>query len=193
MVIVMKVLLYGVGINDSSYATRKSVDGVIKTCPFYVKWKSMLARCYSSKHQAKYPTYANCTVCDEWLTFSNFKKWMQTQDWKGKHLDKDLLKQGNKVYSPDFCLFVDANINTFINDQPLHRGDLPLGVYFDRDNLKFKSQCRNPFNGKNENLGRFECRHMAHIAWRKRKHELACQLADLQTNQKIKYALISRY
>ena len=109
-----KRLVYGVGINDADYVVQKwetigYVNGkqkqkLIWICPYYSAWKSMLKRCYSSKYQDKRPTYKGCSVSDEWLTFSVFKVWMEKQDWEGKQLDKDLLFEGNKIYSADTCV-----------------------------------------------------------------------------------------
>ena len=73
----------------------------------------MLQRCYSESHLVRQPTYKGCSVCEEWLTFSNFKSWMEQQDWEGKQLDKDLLVYKNKIYSPETCVFVSSVINSF--------------------------------------------------------------------------------
>lgn len=60
-----RTLIYGVGINDSEYKTQ----GVgVQTCPFYVKWKDMLRRCYSEEMLNKRPTYRGTIVCSEWHT-----------------------------------------------------------------------------------------------------------------------------
>jgi hypothetical protein len=71
-------LLYGVGINDSNYLTNTTDDsGKAHMCPYYAVWSKMLTRCYSTAFQKKHPTYINCTLHAEWLTFSNFKNWMK--------------------------------------------------------------------------------------------------------------------
>jgi hypothetical protein len=98
--------VYGVGINDADYITIYKSNGSTLTCPFYRRWKNMLSRCYDKKYLERNKTYKDCSVCKEWLTFSNFKAWMIKQDWRGNHLDKDITSQGNKVYSPNLCLFV---------------------------------------------------------------------------------------
>ena len=74
-------LVYGVGVNDSAQATKTMirVGGVQKQiwrCPYYGKWVNMLQRCYSELYHDKFPTYKDCTVCEEWKYFSKFKKWM---------------------------------------------------------------------------------------------------------------------
>ena len=196
-------LVYGVGVNDADYVvqikeTIRCVDGKQKqktvwTCPFYQAWKNMLQRCYSKKYQEGKPSYIGCTVSEDWLTFTNFKIWMQNQDFEGKHLDKDLLFEGNKVYGPETCVFVPSMVNSFISEKRASRGKWLIGVYWDKQTEKFLSRCGNPFSGKQEYLGRFTCEQQAHEAWRKRKLELAYELAAIQTDERVAEALISRY
>jgi hypothetical protein len=104
--------VHGVGINDADYEIHPTINGKKAMCKYYRSWHSMLERCYSKKVQARQPAYKGCTVCDEWLTFSNFKSWMIKQEWQGKALDKDIRVKGNKVYSPETCMFVTAKENT---------------------------------------------------------------------------------
>lgn len=188
-----KKLLFGVGINDADYVVQPTVNGKQVICPFYQSWKHMLERCYDAKCQAKHPTYIGCTVAPEWLSFSNFKSWVESQDWRGKELDKDLITKGNKVYSSDTCVFIDAMTNLFTTERAAARGDWPIGVCFHKGVGKFQAQCWNPFAKKREHLGLFACPNQAHIAWKTKKHQLACQLADLQTNKRVADALRTRY
>ena len=186
-------LIYSIGINDADYAVETKVDGKRVRCPYHRTWDSMLRRCYNGKCQERQPTYKGCTVYPDWLYFMNFRKWMMKQDWHGKHLDKDLLAVGNKVYSPDTCVFVDAMTNTFTIDCGRSRGDYLTGVCMDKRRGKFQAYCSNPFTKKQEHLGYFQCQHQAHLAWKARKHILACQLADLQTDPRVAAALRTRY
>ena len=195
-------LLFGVGINDTDYNVYEyeNVDSkhkIVWQCPFYRTWMSMLARCYSEKFQSRQPTYKGCSVCEEWLTFSTFKKWMEQQDWENKQLDKDLLKEGNKIYSPEYCIFVDRKINTFVIDSGASRGEYLIGVclYMQKDGIKFQSHCSNPFTRKLEYLGLFTNELDAHLVWKKRKHELACQLAEseLVSDPRLAEVLKTRY
>ena len=198
----VKKLVYGVGINDADYVVQKwdiiIVNGkqkkkLIWFCPYYRAWTSMLKRCYSIKTQNNQPTYIGCTVTDEWLTFTVFKNWMMTQDWEDNQLDKDLLFEGNKVYSPETCVFVSGMVNTFTTDRGNDRGEFLIGVCWDKGKSKFKSQCGNPFTKKKEYLGLFDCEQEAHQAWLTRKLELACELAATQTDERVAEALIDRY
>jgi hypothetical protein len=187
------VLVQGVGLNDADYPVKPTINGKAVICPFYRTWQNMLERCYSDKFKERQPTYRGCSVHPDWLVFSAFKKWMLSKDWQGKQLDKDILFVGNKVYSPETCVFVSAAINKFLTDRVNHRGEFPIGVSYDKARGKFQTHCSNPFTKKYEHLGRFTCPDLAHEAWRKRKRELALQLADLQTDQRVAAALRVRY
>lgn len=196
-------LVCGVGINDADYVVVKYettgyVDGVRKRklvwiCPFYRTWKNMLKRCYSTKYQEERPTYKGCSVSEEWLRFSNFRTWMEKQQWEDKQLDKDLLFGGNKVYSDKACVFVSSVVNSFTSDCGASRGEWLIGASWNKEKSKFQSGCSNPFTRKQENLGYFTCEKEAHQAWIKRKLELAHLLAAEQTDERIGKALIERY
>lgn len=123
--LVQRKPIYGVGINDSPYIVTPVIDGKKLWCPYYQAWVNMMARCYSDKHKKKYPTYIGCSVIKEWRLFSNFRRWMVTQDWQGKQLDKDILVVGNKVYSPDNCMFVTMETNNLVLDGSTIRGKYP--------------------------------------------------------------------
>ena len=196
-------LVYGVGVNDADYSVTKAevigyVDGKRKQkrvwkCSYYPTWSRMLERCYSARYQECNPTYIGCTVSDEWLTFSRFKSWMEMQKWKGLQIDKDLLFVGNKLYSVKTCIFVPPMVNSFVLDNGAARGEWMIGVDWCKQTGKFRASCRNPFTKKTENLGRFTCEQQAHEAWRKRKNELAHELAAIQTDPRVAKALIARY
>lgn len=196
-----KNLVYGVGINDASYQVAEWItaeDGYGKkrklawVCPFYLRRRDMLRRCYSVKLQEKHQTYIGCYVCDEWHKPSNFKAWMETQDWEDKQLDKDILFPGNKLYSPETCVFVDRGVNSFILERNSSRGQWMIGVNWDKSTKKFKAQC-NKFKGRQRYLGLFDTELEAHQAWLKCKQELALQLAAEQTDPRVAKALIERY
>jgi hypothetical protein len=187
----MARLVYGVGFNNADYKIAKCENGKqVWMCPFYRKWKAMLERSHGTKVLKSHPTYKDVSTCKEWHTFSNFREWMITQDWEGKDLDKDLLVEGNKVYSPQTCVFVDSMTNQFTKDGG-NTGGLMLGCTFVRG--KFHAKCSNPFTGKREHLGCFTDELEAHLAWKIRKHELALKLAELQTDERVAQALRTRY
>lgn len=193
----MKKPIYGVGINDADYEISRyefvgSKRKRIWVCHFYRKWQDMLKRCYSEKYQEKYPTYKGCSVCQEWLIFSNFKAWMEKQDYEGKQLDKDILFPGNKVYNPETCVFVDQRVNSFLIETSAARGEYPIGVSWHKSCNKFKASCGDG-SGKSKHLGHFSTELEAHKAWLDFKLKLAYQLAAEQTDLRIAKALIERY
>lgn len=116
--------IMGVGINDWEYAI---FDGKNPT-KAYQTWVAMLTRCYSERYHKVCPTYIGCSICDEWLRFSNFKMWFDENYVEGYALDKDILVKGNKVYSPDTCCFVPNEINALLIKHEGKRGSFPIGV-----------------------------------------------------------------
>ena len=144
----------------------------------------MLERCYDTNYVSRNPTYATCSVCEEWLTFSNFKKWMEKQDWKGKQLDKDLIVPGNKIYSPDACIFVDSMINTILNDHEDQRGEFPKGVK--ANGWKYSARCS--VNGKRVHIGTFETPEIAAGKYREYKYRWIMTVANKQEDN-LKHAL----
>ncbi|PHS21841.1 MAG: hypothetical protein COA84_15030 [Robiginitomaculum sp.] len=140
--------VYGVGFpGDGEYKPRfKGVKSKI-----YVAWTSMLQRCYDQGFKNRYPTYIGCEVCPEWHNFQVFAQWMSMQDWKGMHLDKDIIVKGNKTYGPKYCKFVTEEENlieahaksySFISDKG-ERVDVYNLAKFCRDNnLNCGNMCQ---------------------------------------------------
>ena len=171
-------MVYGVGINDADYHVQKFIktngsNTQVWCCPFYLKWRNMLKRCYSIGHLDA--TYEGCSVCDEWLIFSNFKSWMEQQDWEGKHLDKDLLVEGNKVYSPDTCAFITRELNNTLLTHTNGRGMYPLGVCYVNNRRNKDKPLSKPYysciriGGKTISLGAYNNVLDAHLAWQRAK------------------------
>lgn len=182
----MKDLIYGVGINDADYIVNQKNN----PCPFYRAWFSMLYRCYNEEFKNKRKTYKGCFVCEEWLIFSNFKRWMDGQDWQGKQLDKDILFIGNKEYSPDKCVFVSALVNSLLTDAAAIRGNFPIGVTFHKQSGKFISRCS--VNGKQKNLGLYVSPEDAHKAYIDCKRVIIKEVAKGQVDPRVKSALEKR-
>jgi len=97
----------------------------------YNCWMHMLERCYTRQYHELCPTYKECVVCDEWHNFQNFAKWYEENYYKidgyESHLDKDILVKGNKIYSPETCIFVPENINSVFSSHCNNTGNL-LGI-----------------------------------------------------------------
>ena len=182
-------LVCGIGVNDADYVVRPSVDGKTVRCPVYQTWTNMLDRCNSARYKDKNPTYISCTVCDEWKSFTSFKAWMQSQDWQGKHLDKDIIDHGNKEYSPEKCVFVSRTVNLLLTDNAARRGKYPIGVYFNKRDNKFMAYCGDG-DGNQKHLGCFETPEEAHNVWTAFKSKLIRKIASEQTDDRIKYGLM---
>lgn len=119
---------YGVGyIGDGDY----KVESVLGTHDkSYDTWQNMLERCYSEKLRYKHPAYEECTVCEKWHNYQNFAEWYNKNSYETEgrlHLDKDIIKRDNTVYSPEFCLLVPQRINMIFMSKPNSQG-LPSGI-----------------------------------------------------------------
>lgn len=122
-------VLYGQAYNDVDYFVKRTENKkTIWTCPFYKMWHPMMTRCFSEKYKQKFSTYADVSCSDNWRYLSNFKEWAEGESWEGMVLDKDLLTIGNKVYSPETCVFIPDALNSFLTFCNARRGDYPLGV-----------------------------------------------------------------
>ena len=110
----MGKLICGVGINDADYKLSTTRNYITVVCDYYKRWVGMINRCYGSRESGNLNSYDECEVCDEWLRFSAFKSWMRSQNWNGLELDKDLKSYGNKIYSPETCMFVPPKINKML-------------------------------------------------------------------------------
>jgi len=144
--------------------------------------------CYGKIFLLNNPTYIGCTVYPEWLTFSNFRKWMVKQDWQGKELDKDIIKQGNKVYAPEYCSFISPALNSLLTGSSASRGPLPLGVYWNKKDNAYIAKLN--ISGKSKHLGNFKTVEEAKSTYDKAKYaEIHCH-AMMQDDPLIKSGLL---
>lgn len=151
-------LVRGIGIYDS--------DERVLGNKCYLVWASMLERCNSERWKRLYPTYADCSVCEEWKTYSRFKEWFDENYIEGYDLDKDLFSQGSKIYSPQTCVFLPPEINKILLCKGRNNG-LKLGV------CRYRTKYRAVINtGYTRNLGLFNTEDEAHEAYvaAKKKH-----------------------
>ena len=135
-------IYYGIGyIGEGKY--KVSENGKLTKC--YKVWRNMLERCYDKKYHEKRPTYINCEVDDKWLCFQNFAKWYYDNYYEIENetmcLDKDILHKGNKIYSPNTCVFVPEKINLLFTKRDKTRGNYPIGVCCYKRDKKFMAYC----------------------------------------------------
>jgi hypothetical protein len=169
--------IYGVGyLGEGKYKTWE--NGIT---PQYITWHDMLKRCYSDTYKEKRNTYSDCTVTDEWHNFQNFAKWFDKNyyeiEGQRMHLDKDILRKGNRVYSPETCVFVPQFINGIFIKCNSKRGNLPIGVSFIKQSKKYKVECSKG-KGKNVFLGNFTSPHDAFEAYKSHKEKYIKEVAD---------------
>lgn len=145
-----------------------------KMTKFYIIWKLMIERCYNKKTQEDSPTYINCLVCEEWHSYQNFAKWYEENYKEGFELDKDILVKGNKVYSPETCCFVPAEINTLFVSNKKDRGKFPVGIC--KVNDKFSARINK--NKKRIWLGAYNTPEEAFRVYKKAKEECIKEKAD---------------
>jgi len=127
----------GVGfIGDGPY--RSKVLG--KNSPTYNAWRNMIKRCYDAKTQKKQPTYIGCEVCVDWHDFQIFSKWFEVNKIDGFVLDKDTKVIGNKLYSPETCVFISPAANSIAAAAKSHLFYNPSGVLVSVYNLT--EHCR---------------------------------------------------
>ena len=188
----MRNKICGVGFNSyGGYIAKPSNEKVSKS---YSCWRNMIKRCYDPYVINKNPTYKDCYVCDEWHDYQVFADWFSKNhpnDGCDYHLDKDLKSIGNKTYSPETCLMVSRVVNNFTTDSKSARGNYPIGVYLQKDCNRIKAQCKNPFTGNRGYLGLFDSSHEAHMAWREKKYEHTINLANQQSSEDVKQALLN--
>ena len=144
-------------------------------------WRGMLRRCYDSQYQLRQPTYIGCEVCEEWHCFQNFAEWYYENyyeiDEQRMALDKDIICKGNKIYSPDTCVFVPQDINKIFTKSNAKRGELPIGVSFKKKNDKYQASCSDGSNHK-EYLGLYDTIEDAFEAYKQYKEQVIKDMAE---------------
>ena len=177
---------YGVGyLGEGEYKSRENG----KDTRVYSTWTNMLQRCYDKKYHEKYPTYIDCKTYKKWHNFQNFGNWYDDNyyeiEGERMDLDKDILVKGNKIYSPETCIFVPNTINLLFIKNDNKRGKSLIGTSPFKG--KYVAQCRiiNPETGKskNEYLGRYETQEEAFKVYKYYKERNIKEVADYYKEQ----------
>lgn len=142
----------GYGINDADYVVSPLVNGVRVPCFAYVTWRGLIQRCKDTAYHEKHKAYQGVEVCPEWRMFSEFRRWWLDNYVEDFELDKDIMSDGVKIYSPETCIFIPKWLNLFIKESNVTSG-LPKGVLFEEERGKFKATLKHL--NKTINVGRY--------------------------------------
>lgn len=160
--------IFGVGFND-----------LTSEHPAYTVWHSIHRRAYSEVYQKGKPTYIDVEVCEEWQKLSNFASWYKDNYREGFQLDKDLIKQGNRIYCPEYCCFLPNEINCALSYKS--KNGLPPGVSWRTQSNAYVAQVsRNTEDGKRKTiwLGTFGTVEDAFNAYKPAKESYIKELAE---------------
>lgn len=98
----------------------------------YTPWKSMMQRCYDENSRHLYKSYKGVEVCKEWKCLQNFGAWFEEnynpETMQGWAIDKDILAEDKKIYSPETCAFVPPSINNVLVKAVGKNNGQPTGV-----------------------------------------------------------------
>ena len=178
--------IYGVGY----LGTEKNVRNNIKC---YYVWRGMLRRCYDKQVWEKEPTYKNCSVCEEWHNYTNFKKWYEENYYEipneNMQIDKDILFKGNLIYSPKTCCICPAKINSLFVKKKTKEYKNKNGlieININRKTVKGKTYIyycsRVCINNKRE-THYFKTKEEAFKDYKNRKEQEIKRVADLYKNK----------
>jgi len=151
---------------------------------WYDYWRAMIERVHI-KNDNFHRTYADVTIYKEWYNYQYFAKWAEENYYEidnyKMELDKDILVKGNKIYSPDTCVFVPDILNVLLLKADKARGDLPIGVYWHDRDEEYRAQCSYVDDNrerKNKWLGGYDNPQDAFIAYKTFKEEHIKKMAN---------------
>lgn len=153
------------------------IGGKLIGLPESNSWNLMHNRCGntsdSQKLRAKNQAYARegAWICDEWFDYQSFASWWHTIEFRqiGWCLDKDILFKGNKLYSPETCCFVPAEVNILFINNRINRGEYPLGVYMHPINKNYVASLRRGDRSLSQHIGSFSTVEEAFHAYKREK------------------------
>ena len=141
----------------------------------YKVWSHIIDRCSDfNKINKKRPHYLDVTICKEWLTYDNFKKWFENPEngyREGYQIDKDILVNNNKIYSPETCCFVPQEINLIVRKE--YKNNKYTGVI--KNGSCYLSVIS--FRGTRYIIGKYKNKQDAFIAYKNAKTNLVHNIA----------------
>ena len=172
---------YGGYIGQGKYKS-KDEQGNLTKC--YEDWYNLLKRIGNKVNNSRSLAYEDAILVEEWYNFQNYAEWWYANkyDVEGETMcvDKDILNKGNKIYSPDTCIFVPERINMlFINTLKKGR-KYPIGVHYMKANGKYVAQCSIMCNGEQKGiyLGLYNTPKEAFLVYKEFKEAYIKDVAD---------------
>lgn len=121
----LKKTVCGIGYLGYSKHSKKLEPAVRKR--IFQRWTGMMRRCYD-KSSRRFKNYKDCSVAEVWHSRGAFTDWCWETNPKGLgQLDKDMRVSGNRVYSPETCMWVTNRLNSVLH-APHQRYSTPRGV-----------------------------------------------------------------
>ncbi len=156
-------------------------------------WNSLSTRTKQSGRVLK--NYVD--VSNRFKDFQEFMDWATAQYGYSKvepcgspwSLDKDILVYGNRIYAPDFCIFVPQHINKLVLENPKYRGDFAIGVSLAASG-RYRARVKD--GGREVHLGVFDTEQQAHSAWVQGKRKIVARILsspEVQEHERLKEAL----
>ena len=118
----------------NSGAPTREFNKKLKACQL---WENMRLRvtCLGKNFKtSRQKSYLDATCCDEWKDYANFYAWFSLQKREegykeGWQLDKEVIKQGNKQYCPELCVFIPKEINNLLTERAASNPTGYIGVF----------------------------------------------------------------
>lgn len=140
--------------SKGKHKTRGPVPDKIKTKACQL-WENIRNRCeyLPVKDEVRFGKYSDVDSCKDWKDFQKFAEWFEKVQEsgfyvKGWQLDKDLLVKGNKIYGPEFCVFLPEEVNKALNTKRRNQGELPTGISYNKPETNARTHINVRFNCK---------------------------------------------
>lgn len=180
----MTRLIHGVGFYDSNEPTQITKNGKVIINKAYQVWYNMLKKCYGKNSSGE------VSVAYEWLTYTNFKNWYDDNYRENCKLNNTLFGDGS-IYSKHTTVFLDKVVTYLIRDTS-YVGD-SKGLGKQKHSEKYHVRCNNPLTCEQEHVGYFLDLEVAKAEWLLRKRKIARKIADLQTDDRVKNAILNYF
>lgn len=167
------------------YGNRRLKDGQM-AIPSHLHrhWRHLIERTHGDVPSR----YEDATFDKSWYNLQNFLEWAVKQignsnrESGGRYwcIDKDILVDGNKLYSKETCIFVPNEVNVFFSKKEIGNTGY-LGVNYIKPATKgakkgYIARCH--FSGERKYLGYYDTPKLAYQSYREAKMEAAKELAD---------------